>query len=806
MSSSDDFAFGRFLVQFEARRLLIDGEPAKLGARALDVLLALIERRERVVGKNELLDLVWPDLAVEENNLSVQISALRKVLGPAAISTIPGRGYRFALAQGTVRAAESTASPAAAASGSTDGALPVFVGREDDLKALRTMVFSHRVVTIAGAGGIGKTTLARLLAHSTLGEFDDGDCLVDLAPVSDPSLAATAMAMALEVKVGNRSPVVAIGEALGTRRMLVVLDNCEHLLQSVAELVDALRAMAPDVHWLATSQEPLKLTGEHVFRLAALALPAEPTLAAARRAGAVTLFEARARASDRRFALTHENVLAAIDICRQLDGIPLAIELAAARVPLLGLEGLRSRLGERLRVLTGGARVALPRHRTLLAALDWSHGLLTPAQQTVFRRLGVFAGSFALDAAQEVAADETMDKWSVLDDLGALVDKSLVVVEPDVVGEPRYRLLETMRQYALDRLETAGDGDATRLRHLEVFVALAERAKVELFGPQQGAWMKRLDSDRENLLAAHAWCGQFAGGGERDLRLVTGLGRYWRDRALLSLGWTVLTEALNRPGAQGRDRLRCEALTQAGRLGARAGLRAQAMQAHRESIAIGREICATDLLATALTDLGVACLEQGDLADARAPMEEALSLARQLGSESDVFGSAATALGELERLEGRWTEARSLYEVSLAQARRTGHLRGILSNLHNLAMTAIVQGRVASARELVIESIECQDERVTSNVRMFPPLLCAGLAAGLGQWQRSARFEGAAIFHFAQVGWPLEPADRAFADAISARTREALGAAAYEAARASGRDLTLGEVLAEMQQWLRDEP
>jgi predicted ATPase/DNA-binding winged helix-turn-helix (wHTH) protein len=803
---SDRYCFGRVEVRCGERELLLDGEPAKLGARAFDLLQALVERRERVVSKNELLDLVWPGLVVEENNLQVQISTLRKLLGPAAISTIPGRGYRFTQAQGTVYATESTASATTAASNSIEEALPVLVGREDDLGALRKVVLSHRVVTIAGAGGVGKTTLARALAYRMRGEFDNSECLVDLAPVSDPSLAATAVAMALQVKLGNRPAVAVIGEALGTRRMLVVLDNCEHLLQSVAELVDALRPMVPGVHWLATSQEPLKLIREQVFRLGALALPAEHTLDAARRAGAVVLFEARARAADPRFALTEENVVAAIDICRHLDGIPLAIELAAARVPLLGLEGLRSRLGERLRVLTGGARVALPRHRTLLAALEWSHGLLSAAQQTVFRRLGVFAGSFALDAAQQVAADETMDEWAVLDDLGALVDKSLVVAEPDALGEPRYRLLETMRQYALDRLEAAGDGDATRTRHLDVFVALAERAKDELFGPQQGAWMRRLDSDSENLLAAHAWCGQIADGGERDLRLVTSLGRYWRDRYLSLLTWNLTAEALTRPGAERPDRLRCKALSQAGRVGVRAGLHERAMQAHHEAISIGREIGAADLLAAALTDLGLSCLEEGNLAGARAPMEEALSLAQQFGSDGDVFVTAATSLGELERLEGRWSAARSLYEAALAQARRKGDLSGIITNLNNLAMTAMAQGQVASARELVIESMRLQDELAFSWGPMILLFLCAGLAAVQGQWQRSARFEAAAIFLLARTGRRLVAGDKVFVDSISSRTREALGDVAYETARAAGRDPTVKEVLTEVQVWLLEGP
>ena len=799
--------FGRIEVRLAERQLLVGGEPAKLGARAFDLLLALVERRERVVSKNELLDLVWPGLVVEENNLQVHISTLRKLLGPAVIATIPGRGYRFTQTpDGATAGGAAAEPPTAAAPGAPVEALPLLLGREDDLGALRAVVLAHRVVTVAGASGIGKTTLARALAHRIRDAFGDGACLVELAPVSDPSLVATAVATALQVKLGNQSPFDAIAQVLGVRRMLVVLDNCEHLLHAVAELIEVLRPVALGVHWLATSQEPLKLAGEQVFRLGALALPAQETVEAARRAGAVALFEARTRAADPRFALTEDNVAAAIDICRHLDGIALAIELAAARVPLLGPEGLRRRLGERLHVLTSGPRLALPRHQTLRAALEWSHSLLTPAQQTVFRRLGVFAGSFALDAAQQVAADQAIDEWAVLDELGALVDKSLVAAEPDTLGEPRYRLLETMRQYALDRLEAAGDGDATRTRHLDVFVALAEQAKAELFGPQQGPWMTRLDLDRENLLAAHAWCHHVANGGERDLRLVIGLYRYWNNRAFLSPGYRVTSEALNRRGAESRDQLRCKALIVAGMLAARAGLYAEAMQAHREAIAIGRELGAKESLAEALTSFGVSCLEQGDLVAARASLKEALALAQKSGAASFELRFAANALGELERLEGHWAAARSLYEVALAAARQQGDPISISTNLSNLAITAMAQGHVTGTRELLIESFKVLDERTTEHMRMIALLWCAGLAALLGRWQQSARFEGAARLHLARLGWSLEAADKAFVDSFSARTRDALGDAAFDAAQASGRNLSFDEALNELRQWLQDAP
>ena len=303
-SPSGDFAFGRFVVQSETHRLLVDGEPTKLGARAFDVLLALIERRDRVVTKNELLDLVWPGLVVEENNLQVQISALRKLLGPQAIATIPGRGYRFSQTLDGATDGAPAGEPSAVARDSVCSvaaeASPPLLGREDDLNELGARILAHRIVTVVGAGGIGKTTVARALAHRSNGAFEDGSCIADLAPVSDPSLVATTVATALQVKLGNRPPLEEIAQALGRRRILLVLDNCEHLLQAVAELVGTLDPLVPGVHWLATSQEPLKVAGEQVFRIDALALPAEETVDAARRAGAVALFEARARAADPR--------------------------------------------------------------------------------------------------------------------------------------------------------------------------------------------------------------------------------------------------------------------------------------------------------------------------------------------------------------------------------------------------------------------------------------------------------------------------------------------------------------------------
>ncbi|MGH8797592.1 MAG: ATP-binding protein, partial [Caldimonas sp.] len=482
-----------------------------------------------LVTKNELLDLVWPGLVVEENNLQVQISSLRKLLGPQAIATIPGRGYRFTAAldgaaSGAPDAAASGLSPTPAR---CDGMvalltnlppeLPPLYGRADDLIALRALIDLHGLVTVVGAGGIGKTALAQALAHQLRGSLDDGVWLVELAPVAEPSLVASTVAGVLRVTLGADAQIETLAKALSASRMLIVLDNCEHLLDGVAELASALRRAAPNVRLLATSQESLKVAQEHLYRLDALALPSGAGIDSARQAGAVALFDARARAADPRFTLGEHNVAAVVDICRHLDGIALAIELAAARVPLLGVEGVRERLGERFRLLTAGSRLALRRHQTLRAALEWSHGLLSEPEQSVFDKLGVFAGSFSLGSAQKLAADGPMDEWAVLDHLGALVDKSLVTV--DAGSNARYRMLESTRAFALERLAGSGATPHAMHRHAEVMLDLFERFYCDIFRSLSPAKaVDPLSADLDNLRGAVRWASE--AGGERRIAVA----------------------------------------------------------------------------------------------------------------------------------------------------------------------------------------------------------------------------------------------------------------------------------------------
>ena len=501
------YRFGRVEVRPVEREVIVDGGPVALGARAFDLLLTLIEYRDRLVTKNELLDLVWPGLVVEENNLAVQISSLRKALGAHTIVTVPGRGYRFAA---TLDAPPQPASlPSARAAPAAQRALPALPaalwGRESDSAALDELLQHGRLVTLVGAGGIGKTTLALAAAHSRQAAYRDGVAWVNLADIDAPALVARAVAQAAGLPaVAADDPLPSLVAALQPLQLLLVLDNAEHLLDGVLRLTQAIAAQAPGVQMLVTSQAALKADGERLFRLGPLSVPAAGVSSdEACRHGAIALFADQARAVDRQFALTDDNIASVIDLCRRLDGVALAIKLAAARLPLLGLSGLAARLGDRLKLLGNGPKSAPARQHTLHAALDWSHGLLDPDAKRVLRRLSVFANGFTMELAGAVAGDEAMDAWQVIDALGELVDRSLVEVDGGALV--RYHLLETTRAYARLQLDEAGEREATLARHAQAMASLAEETYESYWRIADAVWLSASEPELDNFRAAIDW-------------------------------------------------------------------------------------------------------------------------------------------------------------------------------------------------------------------------------------------------------------------------------------------------------------
>lgn len=525
--------FGTAELSLPEQQLRLAGVPVALGGRAFALLCVLIAQRHRVVSKNELLERVWAGLVVEENNLQVQISTLRRLLGAQVIATVPGRGYRFMAALAGEAAAASLPAPAdpAPAAGNLPARVAELYGREGEVASVQALLAQAPLVSVVGPGGIGKTHLALAVAHARRSRYPDGVWLVALAAQDGGALLPTLVAQAMRLPLPNLRPVLdELVTALQPRHMLLVLDNCEHLLPAACDLLARLLAEAPGVQVLVTSQERLKMPGERVCRLAPLAVPRDASDPAAIDYGALRLLSERVRALQPGFVLQPLQLPLAIDICRQLDGMALAIELAAARVPLLGLQGVRDRLGERFRVLTSGSRLAPARHQTLQAALDWSHSLLSAEEKIVYRRLGVFAGGFSMATAQALASDAQIDAWAVLDHLSALVDKSLVLAEGE--PEPRLRLLESTRAHALVQLAAAGEAETWLARHAACVRALAEQAVHQRD-------THALRANMPNVRSAFAWARGAGGDAATAVALATA------PAVLLAVEGAV-TEALDR--------------------------------------------------------------------------------------------------------------------------------------------------------------------------------------------------------------------------------------------------------------------
>ena len=779
------YRFGPVEVRPAERQLLVEGRPAPVGARAFDVLMALIDRRDRVVTKDELFDLVWPGLVVEENNLHVQVSTLRKFLGPASVATIPGRGFRFTL---PLEQADAPSSTLPARNHNLPAQLNSFIGREREIAEVRELFGTARLVTLTSVGGTGKTRLSLKVAEQSLDSHPDGVWFVELAPLADQQRVPQAVASVLGVKEEAGRPIVeALAKYVKDRRLLIILDNCEHMVQACAELARRLLEAGAHVKILASSRENLHIGGEATYQV--------PPLAAA---DAHRLFVERTASVQPDFRITPLNAAVVANICRRLDGIPLAIELAAARAHALPIENIAERLDDCFRLLTRGDQASLPRQQTLRASIDWSYDLLTLPERTLLRRLAVFAGGWTLEAAEAVGAAGDVDGVDILDLLTRLVEKSLVELD---TRRGRFRLLETMRQYAQERLNEVGESGATFTRHLHYYLSLAEKARPELTGPNQGAWLDRLDLERENVFSALAWSDHAPDGAELGLRLVRALKHYFVVHGLVSLGYRITIEALARARVEPRNPMRRGALFDAGQLAYFTGRYADAQAYLDESIALARELEDKRAIANALQPLGMACLGLGELAAARRHLDEALQLAQEIDQKRSV-AAAKNALAQLHRVAGDLDKAEPLYESVLEMARELDDPESIAIGLLNLAMTSIGRGLGDRARLMLVEALAIAEEIGSKAAGQSVLEVCAGLAAQRGSFEHAARCYGAAEEQAAQTGLHRDPADEAFLAPLVDKARAALGVEAFDRAEAAGRALAYDTAIAEARAWL----
>jgi predicted ATPase len=677
--------------------------------------------------------------------------------------------------------------------------LTSFIGREREIAEVKRLLGAARLVTLTGSGGAGKTRLAFQVAADVVEGYQDGVWLAEFAPIADPALVPKTVASALNVSERpEREITETLVDALRPKApLLLVLDNCEHLLAACRDLAAALLRRCPQVRILATSREGLGVPGETLWRVPSLSVPVDihhlPPSEELVLYDAVRLFVDRAMATAHGFTVTSENAPAVAQVCQRLDGIPLAIELAAARVKVLAVEQIAARLDDRFRLLTGGSQTVLPRHRTLGAAIDWSYNLLSEPERVLLRRLTVFAGGWTLEAAEAICRGGSVEADLVLDLLASLVDKSLVLVETHH-GEARYRLLETLRQYGWDQLVGAREAPEVQKRHRAWYLNLAERAEARIRGPEETMWLNRLEVEHDNLRAGLGWSTTQEEDAEIRLRLATALWMFWDIHTHWDEGRKWLETALAK-SREINSTARVKALRGAGMLAYRRGDYAKAVALYEESLALARELGDQTGIARALTQQGgnVFAL-RGDLDAAMALFEESLELSRKL---EDKWWTAIVLaqMGNVTRRKGDYTKAVALCEESLALLRTYGGKRHVAYVLRLTGHAVRLQGDLGRATGLYKESLavfrETEDKWVATECIEG----LAIIASAQGKHDEAARLFGAAETARETFGITMPRPEAGDQERSWAAIRERRDGTVFASAWAEGRAMTLEQAI-----------
>lgn len=721
--------------------------------------------------------------------------------------------------------------------------LTSFIGREHELADLGQALTTSRLVTLTGLGGTGKTRLALEVAGGVAGEV----AFVELAPLAEGNLVPQAVAAALGVHEQPPQPLLqTLTAALQRRRLLLVLDNCEHLVGACAALAEALLLACHDVRILATTREPLGIGGEVVWPVPPLSLPDLQVLPAPDQvvaSEAVRLFVARAQAALPTFALTARNTRAVVEVCVQLDGLPLAIELAAARVRALAPAQIAARLSDRFRLLAGGSRTAPARHQSLQAAIDWSYDLLSAAERTLLLRLAVFAGGWALEAAEAVCAGEAIAGADVLPLLSQLVDRSLVVAEPDASGALRYRLLESIREYATERLASQGERETLAQRHRAWYLALGEQALEDYWqGVDPPVFWARLAPEQANVRAALRFS-LARGEAEPGLRLAAGIWPLWAFRGPWAENWDWIRRFLALPGAADHPAARADALTLAGQLTFELGDVATARLLLLEAVTLQRQLGAVRGLAQALCHAGLVAGARGEFVAAHALFEEAVAIARAAGNRSyeaitlagwavapylqgdyaltrrlaeeslailsglEHHGGSTRVdatiprymLGRVALCSAEYTAARRHFEATLALWRETGEARTNpgAGALVGLACVAVAEGEPAEARDYLEEALAFSERQGSGAGLAYALEGSAILAAVEGRSEQAARLAGAAAALRAVLEYRISPAEQSVLERWLGPARGRVGEAAFARAYADGQSLSRAAAVAE---------
>jgi predicted ATPase/DNA-binding CsgD family transcriptional regulator len=681
-----------------------------------------------------------------------------------------------------------------------------FVGREHELFEAVRLLDTTRLLTLIGVGGCGKTRLALQVAIRQTDVFEDGVCWVDLVGLSESALVTQSVAQALDLREASRESLLeTLTNYLKAKRLLLVLDNCEHLLAACRELVDALLRACPLLKVLTTSREPLAIAGELTWLVPALSLPDVTRLpqhdhhlaAEFGRYDAIRLFVERAQAVLPTFTLTNQNAMAVTQVCQRLDGMPLAIELAAARVNVLAVQQIAQRLDDRFALLAGGNRTALiPRHQTLRATMDWSYDLLSESERILFRRLSVFAGGFGIEAAEEIGAGDGLRQNNILDLLSHLIDKSLVVADTQQRNEARYHLLETIRQYASDKLHEAGEADTVRDRHLEFFIQFAETAETQLGGAEQVQWLDRLEPDHDNFRAALKWSEE-SGRAMIGLRLAVALLSFWCVRGSYSEGWQYFAALLARPESLERTAARAKALTVAADLLPWGPSNyATALALLQESLAIGQEVGDRSAIAGSLSLLSLAALSRDDYAAAQAFAEEAVPMWHELGNETGI-ALVHAYLGDALTYQGNDEQAQAYYEESLTRFTELRDKNLMAYVFRRKGLAALHHGANLKAAELCGESLALNQEIGSYSGIVASIAALAAVGAARGKMAYATRLLGVVETSLVSGNVQIMALDRSQFDRTVAIAHAQLREATFAQAWAEGQAMTLEQAVGE---------
>lgn len=702
-SITEPYCFGRFTLDPDERKLYVDGVPVALGSTDFRVLLTLIESAGAIVTKDQLISRVWGPVLVTDNALYFHISVLRKVLGEDCIQNEQRRGYRFvAPVQRRERTSPRSEVHARAGnfpsfwSGTTKGGPARLIGRDEQLLIASNMLAQSRLVTLTGPGGVGKTTLALQAATEVASDFADGVWLVELATLTDPDSVPAAIASTLKVRIGAKAtPLDILARHLERKSLLIVLDNCEHLIAAAASISEALLVAGPGVKILATSREPLSCFGEHVLSIPPLAVPGEGMMTPdlLRSVSAVALFTERATEADAKFRIDDEQLATVARICRRVDGLPLAIEMVASWAGLLGLEILDARLVGSLKAWLRARSTAPPRHSTLRATVEWSYDLLSAAEQTVLRRLAVFADSFTIEAAESMVGDSVIPTDQVFEHLASLIRKSMIAAVPKSPVS-RYRLLETTRAFMLEELVTSSDSYSARQRHASYVLQVLEEATGEFETTSDAVWLERYSPMLDDLRAALDW----AVGEESDLATALAGTSWplWRELSLRTEGGQRLRATATRLGPGTTPVL--EARLRHG-LGSMWSMTAASKAAHDEierAVVLYRTLDARPELGGALTALGYLLLMLGRMKEAERAVLEAVTLLERAGWLRTLALAYSTLLC-IEATLGRFDAALIAGEKAARLSKMVGADRTALVVAGNMVQLSLESGNVEAA-------------------------------------------------------------------------------------------------------------